>query len=51
MDKEKNYEKEKVVTVRFSSTNEISAKNALKMIFDTYEKDNEQLYQEYQKAQ
>ena len=48
MDKEKNYEKEKVVIVRFSSTNEMSARNALKMVLDTYEEEFEEKFQEAQ---
>ena len=48
MQKEKKYTEEKKITVTFSSTNEMSAKNALKMLLDTYDTTTEEEYKEAQ---
>lgn len=39
---------EKKIVVQFSSTNEMSAKNAMKLLLDTYSSESDEEYQEAQ---
>lgn len=48
MGTEKKQTNEKQITVSFSTTNEMTAKSALKMLLDTYNSTEEDAYQEAQ---
>lgn len=45
---ESAYVEEKKIVVQFSSTNEMSAKNAMKLLLDTYSSETEEEFKEAQ---
>lgn len=48
MEVEKGYSEEKKLSVQFTSTDEMSAKSAIKLVLDTYNTESEEIYQEAQ---